>query len=162
QVVTSTVLLSNILVPEVQTVAIVSIAALAASLILTALATNWLLRPVRRLGQMIDRIVQGKLGRPGKDGTMRKEFQGVGGKLNLLGEQFRGARKEASDMQHNLDQLLERMESHLDVASRLTAISRITGSVAHEIKNPLNAIALHLDLLRERIGGPEEELTSEI
>ena len=65
-------------------------------------------------------------------------------------------------MQHNVEHLLERMESQLDVASRLTAISNITGGVAHEIKNPLNAIALHLDLLRERLGGPEEELNAEI
>jgi signal transduction histidine kinase len=133
-----------------------------ASLLVTGVATNWLLRPVRRLEQMIDRIAQGKFGRPEQPGGVAKEFAAVESKLNLLGEQFRGARQEASDMQHNFDQLLERMESHLDVASRLTAISRITGSVAHEIKNPLNAIALHLDLLRERIGGPGEELTAEI
>ncbi len=162
QVVTSTVLLSNILLPEVRTVAYVSLAALIASLLLTAVATNWLLRPVRRLEQMIDRMVQGKFGRPEKSEGMAKEFAAVESKLNVLGEQFRGARKEASEMQHSLDQLLERMESHLDVASRLTAISRITGSVAHEIKNPLNAISLHLDLLRARLGGPEDELTAEI
>jgi hypothetical protein len=65
-------------------------------------------------------------------------------------------------MQHSLDQALERMESQLDVASRLTAISHITGGVAHEIKNPLNAISLHLDLLRARLGGPDEEVTSEL
>jgi signal transduction histidine kinase len=93
---------------------------------------------------------------------MAKEFAVVESKLNVLGEQFRGARQEASQMQHNLDQALERMESQLDVASRLTAISRITGGVAHEIKNPLNAISLHLDLLRERVGGPDEDVTSEL
>lgn len=162
QVVTSTVLLSTVLQPELETVGMISVAALLASLILTALATNWLLRPVRRLEQMIDRIAQGKFGRPEKSGGIAKEFAAVESKLNLLGEQFRGARQEASEMQHNFDQLLERMESHLDVASRLTAISRITGSVAHEIKNPLNAISLHLDLLRERFGGPDADLTAAI
>jgi signal transduction histidine kinase len=162
QVVTSTVLLSNVLAPEMSRVAVISIAALVASLVLTGLATNWLLRPVRRLEQTIDRIAQGKFGRADQPAPIAKEFAAVESKLNLLGEQFRGARQEASEMQHNLDQLLERMESHLDVASRLTAIGRITSGVAHEIKNPLNAIALHLDLLRERIGGPEEELNAEI
>jgi len=162
QVVTSTVLLGNVLGPEVEWVAIVSAAALAASLIVTAFATNWLLRPVKRIEQMIDRITQGKFGRAEQTEGVAKEFAAVESKLTVLGEQFLGARQEASEMQHSLDQLLERMESQLDVASRLTAISRITGGVAHEIKNPLNAIALHLDLLRERIGGPEEELNGEI
>jgi signal transduction histidine kinase len=60
--------------------------------------------------------------------------------------------------------MVERMASQLDVASRLAAISRITGGVAHEIKNPLNAIVLRLDLLKARAssGAPEEDLIPEI
>jgi hypothetical protein len=60
--------------------------------------------------------------------------------------------------------MVERMASQLDVASRLAAISRITGGVAHEIKNPLNAIVLRLDLLKARTssGATEEELIPEI
>jgi signal transduction histidine kinase len=79
-----------------------------------------------------------------------------------LGERFRGAREQAVELQHNLDGLLDRMATELDVATRLAAISRITGGVAHEIKNPLNAISLRLDLLRARLGEPEEELAAEI
>jgi hypothetical protein len=106
--------------------------------------------------------LKGESGRAEHQDGLVKEFAAVESKLNVLGEQFRGARQEASKMQHNLDQMLERMESRLDIASRLTAISRITGGVAHEIKNPLNAISLHLDLLRARLGGPEEEVSAEI
>ncbi len=49
------------------------------------------------------------------------------------------------------------LEQHLDLASRLAAISRLTGGVAHEIKNPLNAITLHLEVLKTKLdgGGPE-------
>jgi hypothetical protein len=54
------------------------------------------------------------------------------------------------------------MASQLDVATRLANISRLTSGVAHEIKNPLNAILLRLDLLRARLGAPEEELIKEI
>ena len=86
----------------------------------------------------------------------------VEGKLNILGERFRGAREQAVELQHDLDGLLDRMATELDVATRLAAISRITGGVAHEIKNPLNAISLRLDLLRARLGEPEEELMAEI
>ena len=40
------------------------------------------------------------------------------------------------------------LESHLGLSARLDAMSRITSSVAHEIKNPLNSIAARLDYLQ--------------
>src|SRR5205085_11075867 len=43
------------------------------------------------------------------------------------------------------------IRTQLDFSTRLAAISRLTGGVAHEIKNPLNAIALHLEILRSRL-----------
>ena len=52
----------------------------------------------------------------------------------------------------------KQLESHLDLSSRLAAISRLTSGVAHEIKNPLNAIALHIEVLRGRLDAPEPEL----
>ena len=96
------------------------------------------------------------------DDRTAKEFRAVESKLNLLGQQYRGAREDATELRHNVDQLLERMASQLDVATRLAAISRLTGGVAHEIKNPLNAIGLRLELLRARLGEPDHELSGEI
>ncbi len=163
QVVTSSVLLGSVLWPEVRGLAIVSLAAIGASFFITLIAGNWVLSPLKRIQQTIDRILQGKFGRPENPDGLAKEFAVVESKLNVLGEQFRGARQEASQMQHSLDQALERMESQLDVASRLTAISRITSGVAHEIKNPLNAISLHLDLLRAQVdAGAEQDVTAEL
>jgi signal transduction histidine kinase len=46
------------------------------------------------------------------------------------------------------------LRSQLDVSSRLAAINRLTGGVAHEIKNPLNAIALHLEVLKAKLAEP--------
>jgi len=167
QVVTSSVLLRAALLPDVEWLAAVSAGAVLASLLLTAFAASWVLQPLKRIERTIDRIVQGNFGRPedtaiGDTSGMAKEFAALESKLNVLGRQFRGAREEASEKQHSLDQLLERMASQFDVASRLAAISRISGGVAHEIKNPLNAISLRLDLLRERLGAPPEELAPEI
>ena len=58
QVVVSSVLLRGALMPGVRAVALISGGALAASLLLTALATNWLLLPLKRIERTIDRIVQ--------------------------------------------------------------------------------------------------------
>jgi len=41
--------------------------------------------------------------------------------------------------------------TQVEVSNRLAAISQLTGGVAHEIKNPLNAITLHLELLKSRL-----------
>jgi len=40
------------------------------------------------------------------------------------------------------------LEAHLGTSLRHDAINRVTGSVAHEIKNPLNSIAIRLDNLQ--------------
>ncbi len=162
QIVTSSVLLREALLPDVEWLAGVSSGAVLASLLLTAFATNWVLQPLKRIENTIDRMVQGTFGQSEESGAMAKEFAAVESKLNLLGEKYRGAREESSVRQTNIDHLLERMASQLDIASRFAAISRLSGGVAHEIKNPLNAISLRLDLLRERLGGPEEEMIAEI
>ncbi|MFN0101286.1 MAG: ATP-binding protein [Bryobacteraceae bacterium] len=54
------------------------------------------------------------------------------------------------------------LASHLDLSSRLASISRLTGGVAHEIKNPLNAIAINLEVLRSRLKGDSNEAKSEV
>ncbi|MCX6625532.1 MAG: ATP-binding protein, partial [Acidobacteria bacterium] len=52
------------------------------------------------------------------------------------------------------------LQVQLNLSSRLAAISRLTGGVAHEIKNPLNAIALHLEVLRARTEGSDAAETA--
>jgi len=41
-------------------------------------------------------------------------------------------------------------------AKRLVALSRLSAGIAHEIKNPLNAMSIHLELLRTQMGGSRE------
>jgi len=54
----------------------------------------------------------------------------------------------------------------LQTADRLAAISRISGGVAHEVKNPLNAILLHVEVARAKLSrgdtdvGPQMEIIS--
>jgi signal transduction histidine kinase len=43
------------------------------------------------------------------------------------------------------------IESQIDVSTRLAAISRLTSGAAHEIKNPLNSIALHVEVLKGKL-----------
>ena len=44
-----------------------------------------------------------------------------------------------------------KLESQLDYSERLADLARITSGIAHEVKNPLNAMVIHLELLREKL-----------
>jgi signal transduction histidine kinase len=46
---------------------------------------------------------------------------------------------------------LSQVESTLSYSRKLAAISRLSAGIAHEIKNPLNATMIHLELLRMRL-----------
>ena len=51
---------------------------------------------------------------------------------------------------HDLESVRE-IESELEVSRRMAAIGRLTAGVGHEVKNPINAIVVHLELLRNKI-----------
>jgi signal transduction histidine kinase len=46
---------------------------------------------------------------------------------------------------------LSRMQSTLAYSRKLVALGRLTAGIAHEVKNPLNAMIIHLELLRTKI-----------
>jgi signal transduction histidine kinase len=46
---------------------------------------------------------------------------------------------------------LTRMQSTLAYSRKLVALGRLTAGIAHEVKNPLNAMMIHLELLRTKI-----------
>ena len=52
---------------------------------------------------------------------------------------------------HDLESVRE-IESELELSRRMAAIGRLTSGVGHEVKNPINAIVVHLELLRNKLG----------
>ena len=57
---------------------------------------------------------------------------------------------------------VRRIENEIELSRRLAAIGRLTSGVAHEVKNPINAIVIHLELLRERILQPDPDIRRHI
>ncbi len=51
---------------------------------------------------------------------------------------------------HDLESMRE-IESELELSRRMAAIGRLTSGVGHEVKNPINAIVVHLELLRSKM-----------
>jgi hypothetical protein len=258
KVVVSSVLLRNALEPQILYLTYLLTASFVAAMALAIVASNIAFRPLAKIGEAIDRLSRGEFREPPPEADS-KELAAVQSKLNMLGQQFRGAKEDAIQLRGNIEQLLERLEqavllfdrndrlvmagrtagdflgigrwellgrsldevfphstsvgaavqgavqfrrslkdhrvqlerngepdlrllvnvemledfpsrerlgtlvtlrdaetrrqigSQLDISTRLAAISRLTGGVAHEIKNPLNAIALHLEVLRSKL-----------
>lgn len=248
QVVVSSVLLQDTLIPQITQIVATSGSAVLIAVALSLLATGIAMRPMERINQALDRISQGNPD-PGSlpAGLSTKEFAVVKSKLDLLGEQVRGARQLVEKLDDAIvvvdrdqrvtlvgdaaERLLgvrrdelrgktleevfpvatelgmtlrnafrlqvpvenrtvtwksangkgsvrltinaeavgagnpgsertgmivtlrdpegrKQVQSQLDLADRLASISRLTSGVTHEIKNPLNAIALRLEVLR--------------
>lgn len=270
-VVVSSILLRDELLPLLTRIGLIFAASLGLSLALGVMVSNWSLRPLARISEAIERITRGEYAPAVDNGAPEAaEVAAVRSKLNLLGEQFRGAREDAVQLRSNIERLLEQLREvvllfdrhgrlvlagraaeellgrarwellgrswrelfppqtplgaalraaveegqalrdhaatleregqpaaqllvnadlleafpdreplgllvtlrdaatrqqirwRLDVAARLAAISRITGGVAHEIKNPLNAIAVQVEVLRSKLGGQGQEAPPEI
>lgn len=54
------------------------------------------------------------------------------------------------------------LEDQIAVVTRLAALGRITSGVAHEVKNPLNAMVLQLEILKAKLAGHGPEVKPQI
>jgi signal transduction histidine kinase len=146
QLLVSSSLLRDKILPDLNESAGVSLFALLAAVVLAAVSAHIALLPVRRIGKAIDTLSTGRplgLTQP-EDDRDDREVAAIEYKLSLLGEQMqKGAQRDAD----------QRMRS---------AIGTLARGVAHEIKNPLNAIALRLESLRMRITDEVPEAEGEI
>jgi PAS domain S-box-containing protein len=57
---------------------------------------------------------------------------------------------------HDLESVRE-IENELELSRRLSAIGRLTSGVGHEVKNPINAIVVHLELLKNKISAEDSK-----
>ncbi len=82
--------------------------------------------------------------------------------LEVIQNQKKGVRAEVDPHQtlgalltmHDLESVRE-IEDELELSHRLAAIGRLTSGVGHEVKNPINAIVVHLELMRTKLDGAE-------
>jgi signal transduction histidine kinase len=49
-----------------------------------------------------------------------------------------------------------KLEKELEVSRRLAAVGRLTAGVGHEVKNPINAMVVHLELLKSKLAANPE------
>ncbi len=54
------------------------------------------------------------------------------------------------------------IEDQIDVATRLAALSRLMSGVAHEVKNPLNAMVLQVEILKTKLANAGEQVLPQL
>lgn len=115
--------------------------ALAVAVIVAALLAQLLLRPIHVIRSGLTRLGQGEFGVT-LDLPPGDEFGELGRFFNVVSRQL------SADRAAQADQKTDHAVAH---SRKLVALWRLTAGIAHEVKNPLNAMMIHLELLRTKL-----------
>jgi len=88
-----------------------------------------------------------------------REFEAAGGKrvqVSLDFVQEKNSQIGALLIMRDTESV-QRIGDEIEMSRRLSASGRLTRGVAHEVKNPINAIVLHLQLLRNKLAHQEPD-----
>lgn len=107
---------------------------LTAAVLVSMLLAQWMLRPILLLRAGLARLGQGDTGVT-LDFAQQDEFADLGESFNVVSARL--AREHADGE-----------VSRAALSRRLAALGRVSSGIAHEVKNPLNAMRIHLELLR--------------
>jgi len=119
----------------------VSLALVVAISVATLLA-QVVLRPIHVITSGLTRLGRGELGKP--LGLRDEEFRDLGDVFDQVSAQLQSAVGEGP-----------KRAQLADLTRRVASLGRLTAGVAHEVKNPLNAMTIHLELLKQKLASPE-------
>ncbi|NOZ00637.1 MAG: HAMP domain-containing protein [Deltaproteobacteria bacterium] len=125
------------------TVLLVPAGALALAIVVTLLTLRTL-RPIRELAMGVRRLALGDYDVSNPPG-LTGELKDLAEALDSLA---RALKARDSDLERKKDELMR--------AERLALVGRMASVVAHEVRNPLNSIALNVDLLSEMVKSGEK------
>ena len=116
---------------------------LVASVLVAMLLAQVILRPIHVIRSGLTRLGRGEFG-VHLDLPDHDEFGEIGTFFNVVSEQLSAGRDARP-----LDPASQE-QAAIRYARKLAALSRLSAGVAHEVKNPLNAMMIHLELLRRQ------------
>jgi signal transduction histidine kinase len=154
RIVISTVFVRRELNASLGQALVVAGGALLIAVIVAALLAQVLLRPIHVIRSGLTRLGQGEFGVT-LDLPPGDEFGELGTFFNSVSQQLADktrALPEAGGGGAPPPGAAEQLQSTLAYSRKLVALGRLTAGIAHEVKNPLNAIVIHLELLRTKIG----------
>ena len=121
--------------------------AMAVAVFVAALLAQLLLRPIHVIRSGLTRLGKGEFGAT-VDLPPGDEFGELGEFFNTVSQQLSADRMQLAGQDLKLQSAVERAMAY---SRKLVALGRLTAGIAHEVKNPLNAMMIHLELLRTKI-----------
>jgi signal transduction histidine kinase len=138
----STLLMRRELNASLQPALITAALALVVGIFVAALLAQLLLRPIHVIRSGLTRLGKGEFGVT-LDLPQDDEFGDLGNYFNSVSQQLLADRGDVDPK--------VRLDAMLAYSRKLVALGRLTAGIAHEVKNPLNAMMIHLELLRTKI-----------
>jgi signal transduction histidine kinase len=137
RVAVSTLLIRDDLETALRPAAATAVLLLIGSVMVATLLAQWTLRPILLIRAGLARLGRGETGvtlaLPQDD-----EFAELGQSFNEI----------SARLAHDK---VEGQISRASVSRRLAALGRVSSGIAHEVKNPLNAMRIHLELLKMQL-----------
>ncbi len=134
RVAVSTLLMRSELDKALRPALVTTLALMLGAVLLATVLAQWVLRPILVLRAGLARLGQGDTNVT-LDLPLRDEFGDLGESFNAVRDRLA---KEHADGE----------VSRAAMSRRLAALGRVSSGIAHEVKNPLNAMRIHLELLR--------------
>ena len=132
RIIVETRLIENEIVPTIQAHVKTSILSLIGTIVAAFLFSAIAFRPIGKLGEMLDSLTKGEFESPEALPAARAsddEFAVVASKVNLLGQQLRGAKYDFSDLRGNFERLLDDLEDAVLVFGRDRRLVVAAGAV---------------------------------
>ena len=123
-----------------------AIGALAVAVFAAILLAQLLLRPIHVIKSGLTRLGRGEFGVRLDLDPRDAELGDIGTVFNAVSDQLSADRASAAALDPAI-----RQQAAVRYASKLAALGRLSAGVAHEVKNPLNAMTIHLELLRQKL-----------
>jgi signal transduction histidine kinase len=134
----STLLARETLDSSLEPASLAALLALGGAILVAVALAQVVVRPIHVIRSGLSRLGKGDLGAT----------------LDLKGDEF----KELGDVFASVTNQLKaaipdssKRAQLLELSRRVTALGRLTAGVAHEVKNPLNAMTIHLELLKQKL-----------
>jgi signal transduction histidine kinase len=143
----STVLVQRDLNETLTPTALAAGVALLIAILTSMLLAQVVLRPMHVIRSSLSRLGRGDLGAT-LDLRDDEEFRELGDVFDQVSAQLRAASPQGLKPA----QLAE-------LSRRIAMVGRLTAGVAHEMKNPLNAMTIHLELLRQKLAAGKPATT---